>query len=572
MLKTLLIKDYALIESITVEFEKGLNIITGETGAGKSILLGALNLLLGERASVDNIRAGASKAVVEGIFNVEKNKSIKKLCAENEIELEDELIIRREISSKGSGRCFLNDTPVSLTVLKDAGDVLVDLHGQHEHQSLLREELHLDFLDEFCDLENELTVYRKYYSDMLRLKKEISSLRQRETELKRNREIFDYQLKEIEGVAPVPNEDKELSDELNVSENAEQLLEISEEIYGMLYDSDGSVLDILGKAKTELDTLVSIDSSLTPIEEEMKSAMTIIKDIAYFLRDYKNKIDVDPQRLSSLRTRLGALQSLKKKFNTSLDGLFVLKEKLEKELAISENFDGVLKDLELKYKEARITAGKQASKLSERRRKESGKVEKEVVEALKDLGIENAKFEVKFSDKKLSEKNDGVIIGTEELTATSQGVDTVAFYITTNSGVPVKPLSKVASGGEVSRIMLSLKSILAKSDKLPLLVFDEIDTGISGRIAQKVGGALRNLSEFHQIIAITHLPQIAGMSDCHFLVEKAASNGTVISKIRKMDDDEHVREVAKLLSGEEVTQSSLNSALELIDSKNLFNK
>jgi DNA repair protein RecN (Recombination protein N) len=567
MLKTLLIKDYALIDAITVEFRHGLNIITGETGAGKSILLGAMGLLLGDRASSDSIRSGAAKAIVEGIFDAAENKKLRRLCEQNDIDLEDELIVRREISAKGSGRCFLNDTPVPLALLKEAGDLLVDLHGQHEHQSLLRGELHIDILDEFCGTESLLNDYAESYKTVISLRKQISDLRDNEREIKRNREIYAYQLKEIDAVAPRENEDKELQDEIHVQEHGEKLLELAESAYSALYENNASALDILGKVKEEIRALAAIDHTFSPVTEEIESAVTLVKDIAFQLRDYKNKIEIDPERLNTMRSRLGALQALKKKFTTSVEGLIALREKLAGELSLSENFEDRIKELQEAFETARKAAGQKALALSKKRKSEAKKVEKDIVAILAELGIANASFEVRFESSTPDDKTDGVLVGSECLYADAKGIDTVAFLMSANAGEPVKPLAKIASGGEVSRVMLALKSILAKNDRLPLLVFDEIDTGVSGRIAQKVGVALLNLASYHQIIAITHLPQIAGMADVHFVVEKEAADGRSRSQIRKLSEEEHAREVAKLLSGEEVTTNSLNSAKELIASK-----
>ena len=572
MLKSLLIKDYALIDSITVEFETGLNIITGETGAGKSILLGALSLLLGDRASMESIRSGAAKAIVEGIFDASGNKKLKQLCLENEIELDDELIVRRELSVKGAGRCFLNDTPVSLTILKETGDLLVDLHGQHEHQSLLRSELHIDILDEFCSTEELLEDYAVAYKNVLALKRKIQDLLENEREIKRNREIYEYQLKEIEAVNPLEGEDKELQDEIHVQEHGERLLELAESAYGALYENNASALDILSKAKDEIRELIDIDHSFAPASEEMDSALALIKDISYQLRDYKNKIEIDPARLNEMRSRLGSLQVLKKKFNTSLDGISALREKLAQELALSENFEEGIDELKRVYNHARKLAGDKALAVSEKRKRESAKVEKEIVTALLDLGIASASFEVRFEQVRCTNPEEGIEVDGQAYEADYKGIDKVAFFMSANAGEPVKPLAKVASGGEVSRVMLALKTILAKNDKLPLLVFDEIDTGVSGRIAQKVGVALLNLAGYHQIIAITHLPQIAGMADIHFVVEKESSDGRARSQIRKLSSPEQIREVAKLLSGEEITQNSLNSAQELIASKEALKK
>ncbi len=567
MLKSLYIKDFALIDSITVEFGKGLNIITGETGAGKSILLSALGLLLGDRASSESIRNGAAKAIVEGIFEVSGNKKIKQICTDNEIEVDSELIVRRELSLKGSGRCFLNDTPVSLTALKDAGDSLVDLHGQHEHQSLLRSELHIDILDDFCGLDEKLSSFEDSFRALLALKKKIKDLQDNEREIKRNREIYEYQLKEIDAAAPLEGEDKELEDETRLQEHAEKLLDLAGAAYDRLYENTGSVLDQMGKVKEDIKALAEIDQSLVPAAEEIVSVIANIKEISYQLRDYKNKIDLDPARLNELRSRLGVLQALKKKFTLPLDGILRLREKLAEELSLSANFEDAIADMKADVKNARVSIGAQALQMSEIRKNGAKIIEKEILVTLNELGIANAAFEVHFDAGELTNPDDGVEVNGKSVDSTKKGFDRVVFLISTNAGEPLKPLAKVASGGEVSRIMLALKTILAKNDKLPLLVFDEIDTGVSGRVAQKVGAALLQLGTFHQIISITHLPQIAGMADTHFVVEKDSIEGRSYSRIRKLTEEEHIREVAKLLSGELITENNLNSAKDLIDSK-----
>lgn len=565
MLKSLEIKDYALIDHINVEFEKGLNIITGETGAGKSILIDAMSLLLGERASSDVVRKGAQKSFVEGIFDVENNKKVKSLLEENEIEFQPELIIRREISLKGSNRCFVNDSPVSLNIIKELGDLLVDLHGQHEHQSLLRTETHIDFLDEFANNKNLLENYKNIYKELIEKQGELIELKSREQSLKEKKEIYVFQLKEIDNVNPLPDEDELIINELNILENSEKLMELTEDVYNKLYDNENSVIDLLGEVKHKLNQLASIDKSFLESEGECDSALSIIKELASSFRSYKSRLDINPKEIEEKRERLGAINLLKKKYGGSIKSIIEYKEKITKELDLAENFSSAIGNLENEIKDLRISAGEAAEKLSSTRKKQALKVESEVIKALSQLGILNAVFKVKI-DQSEADLNDGVfvLIRNKRYRSTENGIDEVEFFISTNAGEDPKPLTKVASGGEVSRIMLSLKTILAKSDKLPLLIFDEIDTGVSGRIAQKVGAALKDLSSFHQIISITHLPQIAGMADIHYAVEKKQIDDRTISSIKKLSEDERIIEVAKLLSGEELSKASIESAKQLM--------
>lgn len=564
MIKSLEIKDYALIDYIQIEFEKGLNIITGETGAGKSILIDAMSLLLGERASSEVVRKGAQKSFVEGIFLVEGNKKVKALLEENNIEFLPELIVRREISLKGSNRCFLNDSPVPLNLIKEIGDLLVDLHGQHEHQSLLRTETHIDFIDDFSSNEKLMKEYQSLYHQLKRKKAELNELRNKEASLKEKKEIFEFQINEIDSVNPLPQEDEQLIEELNVLENSEKLLLLSDEIYNLIYESDNSVNDLLGEIKHKLSQLSSIDKSMLEAEGECESALTIIKELASTIRAYKSKIEINPKEVEAKRERLAAINLLKKKYGGTLQKVIEHRDKIGNEFNLAENFSEEISRYEKDLKELQRQAGEAALRLSESRKKNSKKIEAEVKKVLSQLGIIEPQFEVKITYQISNDIEDYILINSKKYLYSEKGIDEVEFYISTNPGEDLKPLIKVASGGEVSRIMLSLKTILAKNDKLPLLIFDEIDTGISGRIAQKVGQALRDLASFHQIIAITHLPQIAAMANHHFIVEKIQEDNRSVSHIRKLNEDEHIREVAKLLSGEKLTDASIQSAVQLI--------
>ncbi|MHB1686942.1 MAG: DNA repair protein RecN [Ignavibacteriaceae bacterium] len=565
MIKSLEVKDYALIEHINVEFGNGLNIITGETGAGKSILIGAMSLLLGERASTEVVRKGAAKSVVEGIFNVETNKKVKKILEENDVEFFPELIMRREISLKGSNRCFVNDTPVSLNLIKDIGNLLVDLHGQHEHQSLLRTETHIEFLDEFGNHEVDLQSYKMIYDELAKITRELKSLKEREASLKEKKEIYSYQIKEIDSVSPEEGEEEKLVEELNIMENSEKLLELTSSIYQKLFESENSIYDSLVKVKNELEELAKIDKTFSENNSECETAVTLLNDISQFIRNYNSKIDLEQENLEATRERLGSLNLLKKKYGGSIRSILEFRKKIDEEFNFASNFSENISLLEEQINKLRIECGIVSEKLSKKRKAVAEKIQKEVAEVLNSLGIANATFKVKI-DHNIADKSgdDFIIVNGKPFKFTSSGFDEIEFFISTNLGEDPKPLSKVASGGEISRIMLTLKTILAKNDKLPLLIFDEIDTGVSGRVAQKVGQSLKSLAAFHQIISITHLPQIAGLADHHFTVEKKSNGERVVSSIKKLNEDDRVKEVAKLMSGEKITEASLNGAKELM--------
>lgn len=568
MLKSLEVKDYALIDHINIEFGKGLNIITGETGAGKSILIDAMSLLLGDRASSEVIRKGAQKSFVEGIFDVASNKKVKSLLIENEIEFQPELIIRREISLKGSNRCFVNDSPVPLNIVKELGDLLVDLHGQHEHQSLLRTETHIEFLDEFASNQKLLDDYKIVYKELNSKQNELRELKSKEDSLTERKEIYIYQIKEIDNITPLPNEDELIINELNILENSEKLLELTDDVYNKLYDGDPSVIDLLGETKHKLNQLAGIDKSFLESEGECDSALAVVKELANSLRGYKSRIDIDPKEIEQKRERLGALNLLKKKYGGSIQKIIEHREKIGKEFELADNFSESIIKLEKELNQLRKSAGDSAEKLSTARKKFAAKIESEVKKVLSQLGIPDTVFKVNILQSEVEKNPDNfILMKNKKFSYTDTGFDEVEFYISTNAGEDPKPLAKVASGGEVSRIMLSLKTILAKSDKLPLLIFDEIDTGVSGRIAQKVGTALKDLASFHQIISITHLPQIAGMADNHYAVEKKQVDNRSVSSIKKLSHNERINEVAKLISGEELSKASIESAKQLILNK-----
>lgn len=566
MLNSLLIKDFALIEKLRVEFTEGLNIITGETGAGKSIIIGALGLLLGERASVEVVRKGSDKSIVEGIFNITDKNAVTEILKSNDIDFDDELILRREISLKGSNRCFVNDSPVTLNIFKEIGDYLIDIHGQHDHQSLLRTETHIKFLDEFGNYSGLIEEFTNLKNDLQSKIGELKKIKDQEALIKEKKELYEFQMKEIDSVSPHENEDEEISRELNILENTETLMDLAGQIYNSLYESEYPVYNELVKIDKLINELSSIDNTMSEKASEFSALIERIDDIADSVRKYNDKIELDPERLNYLRERLVAINRLKKKFGGSVVTILQYREKIGEEFDLAENFAERIENLNEEILIKRKQTGKTAVILSEERKKIALTTGAMIVDELKELGIQETVFETRFDNIKGEPAAENYLItDSGKLFFNNNGIDEVEFYISTNKGEDPKPLAKVASGGEISRIMLALKTILAKNEKLPLLIFDEIDTGVSGRIASKVGQSLKNLARFHQVICITHLPQIAALADSHFQVEKELNGERVTSRLKLLSQEERIEEIAKMMSGEEVNHYSLENARQLMN-------
>ncbi len=548
-------------------FGDGLNIITGETGSGKSVIMGALSVLFGGRGSAELVRPGARKAVIEGIFaNI--NPIAEDILRTNDIDsFGDELILRREINSKGVSRCFINDTPVTVTILKEFGRRLADLHGQHEHQSLLYRENHINILDNAGDYKPLLSDFSKLKSDLDVKLAEYRKLLKRENELRQKEDFLRHQLEEIEKISPEPEEDEKLENELRIAENYETLYSGALELNGLLYNDEISAHDILTRCKEMIESLNSIDNSFSDFVEEIKTALISVDEVASFASDYSSGINFDQQRIEEVRLRLLELKGLIKKFGP-IDEILRKKDEIESELLLIDNFDDDILSYKKQIELYQTDLGKIAQEISSGREKFSKKFESGIIKSLSKLGIDSAVFNVDISKKEIQPKDNSQIscakINGKYYEINDSGIDDVTFLISANKGIQPGPLSDIASGGELSRVMLSIKQVIAQSDDIPLFVFDEIDTGISGRIAGKVAASMKELSAFHQIIAITHLPQIAAIGDKNYIVFKNETNGRAEIQFSSLNNDEKIREIAKLLSGEEVTEVSVRSAEELI--------
>lgn len=566
MIKSLYIKKFALIDELEVQFDDGLNIITGQTGAGKSIILGAMNMILGERADTTVIRQGSEKAVAEGIINTGENESIQQILESNAVEYRNEIILRREIRENGS-RGFINDTPVTISVLKKVGDFLVDLHGQHDHQLLLNEENHRQVLDSFGDIASSLQDYQREYNEMKTLRKELKSLQKKEQEFKEKRELHRFQLKELDEAELKPDEEASLEEEIKLLNNAEELTEKAGEIVKLGAADDTGIISILNKVKLHLEDLAHIEGEFESYLKEISSARISIRETIDFTERYRSGIEINPRRLEKLQQRRSELNRLQNKYHRTIPELIDYLQEIRAELNQSENFDLKIKKLEEQIDYQARQLAKNAKSLHSEREKTGIKLAKSIDDELARLGIEHANFEVPVNWRQ--NENGWIEIDGQKVACDEYGSDDIRFYISTNKGEAPRPLSDIASGGEISRVMLSLKSVLAKQESLPVMIFDEIDSGISGEISEKVGRTMRRLAENCQILAITHQPQIAGQAHAHYQVSKAEHDGRTTTQITRLSDHEHIHEVAGLMSGADITDAALQSAEELIG-KNTF--
>jgi len=574
MIEKLIIKNYLLFKNIEINFSNGFNIIIGETGAGKSILINAFLLLLGERADYSVIEKNKEKMVIEGVFILSEEAEINKIFVDLGIENQKYgIILRRELYSKAYSRCFINDTPVNINDLKNIGDRIVDIHSQNEHQLLLKKETHIEFLDRFIEIgdkgkfNKKNSEYSKSHNILKSAAEEYNDLIKKRNEIESKKSFLEFQLNEIKEVNPLPGEEERLEKELNLAENFETIQQALLNIYTELYEGEGSVIEKMDLIEKNLDKIKMIDKEMEEVAKETEKTEDILREISKQIKERIDNISYEPQRIEELRERLYKLQFLKKKYGTSIDGIIEIAGKAENDLSLLDNFDEKINAAVKKIKETKEKAYTLAFIISEERKQKAKQLEKEVVKYFREVGLENSEFKIDFK-RTLSESETDFTVKkkNENIKLTSRGIDDVEFLVLINKGDEFTPLRKTASGGEVSRIMLAIKTVLAGADRVSTLIFDEIDTGISGRIAQKAGRVIKKLSESHQVIAVTHLAQIAALADEHFTVEKETDSTTTFTKIRKLNKQEKVVEIAKLLSGEKITDASIKSAKQLIES------
>lgn len=567
MLKNLRIKNYALVEDLEVGFHPGLNVLTGATGAGKSIIVGAVNLILGERASSDVVRSGFDTAIVEATFKTKPDRVFTNLLSQLAINCPDNtLIITRQVSSKGVSRCFINDRQITLGTLKLIGDRLADLHGQHEHQSLLNVARHIEYLDNFGGLNDFLASVSQNYHKLKEKQKQLEELEKSRKLDQEKKALYDFQIKEIEKANLSLGEEERLIGDKKILENIEELCQLSSSIYQNLYEGEGSIQERLAVSSKEMKRGSELDSRLKEPKEILDSCMIQLQELSRFLEGYKDSLEFDPEKLEMIRERLNLINTLKKKYGNTIDEVLTYGEKIKEDLNRIENKDKIIDGLKEEIESLSGIFKKDCLLLSQKRETKASDLAKKIRATLSGLGMDRTKFEVRIASKQ--DKNGLLEIDGRRYFADEKGMDRVEFFVSPNPGEELKPLAKIASGGEISRIMLALKSILAKADQVSSMIFDEIDVGIGGEVASAVGKSLKNLTSTHQVIVITHLQQIASPADHHFKVFKESLKGRTVTKIKRLKQGERVAEIARMISGEKISELALKQAFEMIKTSN----
>ena len=570
MLTNLTIENYALIGKLSIDLDNGLNILTGETGAGKSIIIGALSTVLGERASSDVVRTGEEKAYVEASFDISANKKLIKALPELGLESDTNLVMSREILSAGRTQARINGRAVTQSTLRSISKLLIDIHGQHEHQSLLNPDTHIDLLDNMGG-KGLLALREKVagdYSKLESLKTELRKLEGNKADREKAVDYIKYKIKEIGDAGLGEGEEEALKEERDILANSEKLSAGASEISLLVSGGEeGGALDKVRAASAKLKELSKFDKNLAKLAQTLESAFYELEDVSREMALYQDKITFDPKKLEETEERLEMIRDLKKKYGENIKAILKTKEKLQGELKGLEGSDERLEELNTELRAQSSELGRKCAELSEKRKAVSKEIEKSIKEELSELNMPKVKFEVKIENV---EDADGVAVkglpagkAGKRVRVGAKGIDDIEFLISPNPGEPLKPLAKIASGGEISRIMLALKTILGKADAIPTLIFDEIDTGIGGQTAVAVGEKLSNISKNHQVICITHLPQIASRPGKHLHVSKSSEGNRTHVSVREIKGEDRVREVANLLGGK-VTEATLKTAKELV--------
>jgi DNA repair protein RecN (Recombination protein N) len=550
MIIELRIRDYAVIHDLTLELGPGLSALSGETGAGKSIIVGALSLLLGERASSDAVRAGAERALVEAVFDVSDHPALIAQVKDLGIEAEDGLLIlRREVAAVGRNRAWINESPTTARTVGELGRSLVDLHGQHEHQTLLRKETQRSILDRFGEAEEDAISVARAFADLSEVEGRLRELQERRRELASRVDFLRFQMSELEEAGVQKGEEEVLAEEGRRLENSEELLSEGTRVHDELYGNDGAITERISALVQTLTRLKDWDPSLEGPHGDLQEAYHALSEVGRDLSNYVSKLNHDPGRLEEVQSRLDLIHTLKRKYGPTSEDVIAAHDRVRRELEELEDGrwdeDTVTADAE----RARSTLTSAAALLSEKRREAATRFEREVEALLPDLGLPAGRFKVQM----------------EALPQVrSHGAEDVEYLVSVNAGFPPTSLARVASGGELSRVMLTLKAILAQVDQVPTLVFDEIDAGIGGKVASLVAAKLKDVARYHQVFVVTHLPQLASRARSHLLVQKNDGEGLAATDVKGLTGDARVREIARMLGGDPESETSKDHAREML--------
>lgn len=560
MLSLLKIKNIALIDELQIEFSLGLNLLTGETGSGKSIIVDSLGALTGDRISSDLIKEGEKTARIEGLFNLNSSANLHEIFYESGIELEDadetDLIVRRELSLNGKNRIFVNNQLVTNAFLKRIGAFLVDIHGQGEQTTLFNPANHLEILDEYANLEKLRKIIAEKYRDLAKTQREIENLREDEAQKLQLLDILQFQVDEIKKINPQTGEDDALNEEKRRLNNVEKLSSLSDEAYLLLYENEESTVSTLELAARKISELAEYESSFKDYDDGLKTAQAVLEDLAFAVRDFRGQLEFSPERLEEIENRLAEISRLKRKYGGAIETVLAHLEESEARLKNIETFEERKAELKKILAKQREDYLQTAREIHDKRVKAARKFEKEVEANLKAVALEKARFEVRIEAADLKEESN------KNLTA--KGFDQIEFYFSANIGESPKPLAKVASGGEASRLMLILKTTAKASDAEKSVVFDEIDVGIGGRVAEAVGLKLKQLAKSQQVLCVTHQPQVASLADQHFLVEKETIGKKTKVGVTKLKDKEKIEEIARMLTGAQITETARQHAKEML--------
>lgn len=554
MLTRLQVSNIALIDKSDIAFDAGFSVLTGETGAGKSILIESVSFVLGERASRESIRTGVDKASVEATFLLSADSPVRAYLKDRQLDNGDELVLYRELSLSGRNVCRVNGTLVSAAELKSVGDLLVDLHGQHAHQSLLNPETHLQLIDAYAgsDADGLMTRMEEAREEALKAERDLAILRDGLRERERRIDTIRFQIREIDAVSPVDGEEADLEADRLRMRNAETIVEGLNAAYNALF-AEGGALSTLTDAREALNRIGAFDEGYRALSERTDEAYYSIEDVAYELRDQRDSFSFDPDLLEQTESRLAAIQALKRKYGATIAEIIAYRDRIENEMNVLGDGENRIETLTRVYQEAVDRFGRLAEALSERRKAASKKLMQKTVSELSEMGMPHAAMETAFT-----------ALPKEQLSET--GIDSVAFLLSANRGEPVKPLIKVASGGEMSRIMLAMKAALSEADRIETLIFDEIDTGISGMVANAVAEKMHALGRRHQVLCVTHLPQIAAHADAQYVAFKYSDAEKTHSVTRRLTEAERPKEIARIMGSGEDDAAAMEHAKQLLES------